>query len=437
MNTLFGTDGIRGRVGTGWFVAEQLSQLGNALALWALNRYGPQAHILMLHDTRESCQWIKETLQRALMHHGISSSDAHVLPTPAALHLMQQQPTFDGAFIISASHNPYDDNGIKIIDRLSGKLSIHDEELIISFLGQPIPDTPLNPVLISSYQEAEAAYCSSIMQQIDVNLTGITVVLDVAHGATYRVAEQLFSALGATVIMLNHSPNGRNINAQCGSTDLASLQQTVLATGATLGFAFDGDGDRVIAVNHSGIIKDGDDLLTLLLDHPRYSALPTVVGTIMSNQGFEHHLAHKGKTLIRTPVGDKHIVERLLRDNLILGGEPSGHIIMRDLIGTGDGILVALRTLEAIIYTENGDLKTFTKYPQIIINVPTKERKDLTLSPFNELIAHAQQELVQGRIVVRFSGTENCLRVMVEAPTKELADLIGNKLAHRLAKELA
>lgn len=437
MNTLFGTDGIRGRVGTGWFTPERLIQLGNALALWAIQRYGKNAHILMLHDTRESCSWIKQTLQHVLTYHNIRICDAHVLPTPAAWHLMQQQPLFDCALVISASHNPYFDNGIKIIDRISGKLSRQDEECIVHLLDQPIPTPVPSSSHVSTYTEAEDSYCSAIMTQLSIQLTGKVIVLDTAHGATYRVAEKIFSAYGAHVIMLNNSPNGSNINDRCGSTDLAQLQQTVITSGAALGFAFDGDGDRVVAVNREGIVKDGDDLLALLLTHPHYQATTTVVGTVMSNQGFEQYLRHHNKQLIRTAVGDKHVAERLLQDDLPLGGEPSGHIIMRDLLGTGDGIFVALRTLEAIIATNNWSMTTFTKYPQIIINVPTTHRKDLTHAPLRDLITEAQQQLGDGRVIVRFSGTESCLRVMVEASTAEQAQLVGNQLAHHLAQELA
>ena len=405
MNTLFGTDGIRGRVGTGWLSAEKLSVLGKAIGLWALQRYGHNPHVLLLHDTRESCGWIKEILVQQLIWCSNNVIDAHILPTPAAWHIMQDMPKCDYALVISASHNLYTDNGIKIIDRLSGKLSTIDEQTIQNLLHTQCTTTYAHGN-VAVLQQSEQYYIQSLLRHFTPQcLKGIKVVLDVAHGATYHSAQQLFSLLKAETIVINNTPNGRNINDTCGSTQPAHLQRTVIEAQADIGFAFDGDGDRVLAVNRHGCIKDGDDILALLLDHPAYQTTSAVVGTIMSNQGLEHYLSRRGKLLQRTPVGDKYVAEKLLHEQLILGGEPSGHIILHDLITTGDGILVALRLLETVISTGNWDMETFVKYPQIIINVPCAQPRNLDKEPFNHLIAQAHKELRQGRLIVRFSGT--------------------------------
>lgn len=436
MHTLFGTDGIRGRIGTGWFVAEQLSKLGNAIGQWAVQRYGSHPRILLLHDTRESCLWIKKILIDELVNHQSFVSDALILPTPAAWHIMQHTSSFDCALIISASHNPYHDNGIKIIDRTIGKITAHDEDIIATLCTSAVTTahTKGNMFVLN---DAEDTYVSAIMQYFPNHfLQDITIVLDAAQGAAYRVAEKIFSSLHARVIIINNTPNGQNINHQCGSTNPQHLQHVVISTNADIGFAFDGDGDRVIAVNRHGEIKDGDDLLALLIHHPTYCTTPSVVGTIMSNKGFEQYLETHYKALHRTSVGDKYVTEKLVQEGLILGGEPSGHIILRDLISTGDGILVALRVIEVIMYTNNWDMHTFTKFPQIIINVPCEQKRNLHESPFQDIISKAREELSCGRLVVRFSGTENYVRIMVEALTQEQASLVCNMLASSLAKEL-
>ena len=258
------------------------------------------------------------------------------------------------------------------------------------------------------------------------------IVLDVAHGATYRVAEQIFNALGAQTIIINNTPNGTNINHHCGALSPALLQEAVVLSCADAGFAFDGDGDRVIAVNRHGVIKDGDDILALLLQHPAYVHLTTVVGTLMTNCGFETYLTTHNKNLVRTAVGDKFVIEKLEQLNTILGGEQSGHIILKDIINTGDGILVALRVLESLLHSGNWDMETFIKYPQVLINVPVQTKKDLNSSPLYDIISTAQAKLTSGRLLVRFSGTESLLRVMVEAASLEGAHAIGLDVAQQL-----
>jgi phosphoglucosamine mutase len=438
MNTLFGTDGIRGRVGAGWFVPQELIRLSSAFGHWMKKKYGEHPHVLIIHDTRESVSLIKKYLIDTLLGQGIIIQDALILPTPAAVHIMQGYPSFDCALVISASHNPYHDNGIKIIDRITGKLTRDDERAIEHYLTFP-PLLSSSPGQIIHFKDAEEYYCNALIQRFDpCLLQGIAVALDTAHGATYRVAEKIFSALGALVITLNNTPNGKNINEHCGSTYPQALQHVLCNHSGkpSIGFAFDGDGDRVIAVNSNGEIKDGDDLLALLLNHPAYQTTRTIVGTLMSNQGFEIYLKQQNKNLLRTPVGDRHVLEQLLHQNLLLGGEPSGHIILNDLLTTGDGILVALRVLEVVRYTNNWHLTTFDKYPQVLINVPCLQKRNLNDPPLKQVLEQAYQELTNERLIVRFSGTENCLRIMVEATTETKARTIGNRLAQILHKEL-
>ena len=456
MLNFFGTDGIRGRVGSGLFVQDQLVRLGHAIAQWAQKKYAAVPHIIIGQDTRISSDFVKAALKTGLLQHAIKISDASVIPTPALAHIMKLQPDIDCALIISASHNPYHDNGIKIMDAKTGKLTVFDECAISA--------------MVSGYKEAARGECSELARNVsnhaaeqnehsfgtDVPLTDIEdqyctrisslftasflagkrIVLDTAHGATYRVAPRIFEKLGAEVITINNQPTGYNINEQCGALHTEHLTKTIIERNADIGFAFDGDGDRVMAVNKHGMIKDGDDILALLLAHPRYSTREQVVGTIMTNEGFAQHLKQLDKQLVRTPVGDKYIAEKLGEHSWLLGGEPSGHIIMHDVINTGDGILVALRIAETLCLTGNWEMETFEHYPQAMINVPVASRKDLTTSPLSTIINAAQEDLATGRILVRYSGTENVLRVMVEANSYEYAHRTCKQLAHELSKAL-
>lgn len=434
---LFGTDGIRGAIGTHPFTQEHLITLGKALAQWAQQKYNkPQPHILMLHDTRISCSWVKACLKTGLLGSAVKVYDAQVLPTPGACVLMQEYSllaSIDCAFIISASHNPFDDNGIKILDH-SGKLSERDEQAITQIFyahQKPTDYRTLGKDLM--FGNAESLYCAKIAAHFaPTMLKGLKIVLDCAHGATYRTAPRIFKKLGAQVITINNKPNGYNINEQCGAVHPEQLQQEVLLHEADAGFAFDGDGDRVVAVNHLGEVKEGDDILALLAEHPAYTKQTTIVGTVMTNCGLEAHLHKSNKTLVRTPVGDKHIVHKLAEQDLMLGGEPSGHIVCGDLLMAGDGVLAALRVMESVIATGNRAMKSFEKYPSVLINIQTHYKPDLTQEPCASIIAHAQQILPLGRIVIRYSGTEPLLRIMIEAESYAVAEKHAADLAQKI-----
>lgn len=436
MLNFFGTDGIRGRVGTGLFVQQQLITLGQSIALWAQKKYASNPHIMIAHDTRISSAFVKAALKTGLLQFPTTIRDVYTLPTPALAHLMKTRSDIDCAVMISASHNSYEDNGIKIIDAHTGKLSPLDEHTISSYIADMPPATSIFGTDLP-IQDAVSTYCAQICALFPTQfLAGKIIVLDTAHGATYQVAPRIFEQLGAQVIAINHQPDGYNINHNCGTLHPKQLMQAVKQHAADVGFAFDGDGDRVVAVNRHGLLKDGDDLLALLLNHPTYAQTNCIVGTNMTNEGLTHHLKQQDKQLIRTAVGDKYISEKLTSDQLLLGGEPSGHIILNDIINTGDGILVALRVMEALFATNNWDMETFEHFPQAIINVPVAFRKNLDESPFQNIITMAQEHLANGRILVRYSGTENVLRIMVEADSYNFAHATCQQLADELSKAL-
>lgn len=438
-NNLFGTDGIRNKVGQEPFTQEQLQRLGSAIAIWAQTRYNTINPIgLIACDTRISCSFVKTSLLSGMLLTPIKLIDVDILPTPGVFALLHQHDMFDFGIVISASHNPYYDNGIKLIDRRTGKLTEIDEIMVSSLYYQtPLTHNYTQFGTITPWSHAAQEYIDFISRYFKSNmLKNKTIVLDCAHGATYKTAPALFNILGAHTIVINNTPNGTNINDMCGALHLDSLQQAVKKHNAYIGFAFDGDGDRVIAVNSNGEIKNGDDILALLITHPRYVEQKTIIGTIMSNEGLADHLRIQDKHLIRTPVGDKHISAYLQRHNLLLGGEQSGHIIMNDYLPAGDGIFTALSVLEAMLETNNTECDTFTHYPQILINIPVLKKQDLNHKPYAETIANYTEQLTNGRLEVRYSGTENLLRVMVESKDTIEALSIGNQLATSLKNQL-
>ncbi len=436
---LFGTDGIRAKVGHYPLTEDALPKLGRALALWAQEKYGTKAHFLIASDTRYSCSWLKAHLESGLLSTQIKLSDAHILPTPAVFHLINESPTYTGGIIISASHNTAEDNGIKLVDAKTGKLTLEDEKRILELmLAGPtrINYKHLGTSLVCA--EAQDRYINTIISLFSPGfLKGHTIVLDCTHGATYQVAPRIFKALGSTCIVINAQPNGYNINERSGALHLESLQEEVIKQRASWGFAFDGDGDRVIAVNTNGEIKDGDDILALLAHHPSYKDLPSLVSTIMANQGLEVYLKALGKELIRTSVGDKYVIEALVQQGSLLGGEPSGHIIVKDVIATGDGILAALKIVQTALLTENLELKSFTRFPQVLINVPIKSQKNLQEPPLSDIIAESKKCLRAGRLIVRYSGTEPLVRIMVEDSDKELTKTVAHDLAVQLQAVLS
>jgi len=436
--TLFGTDGVRSTVGSAPFTLSQLSRFAVAVAQWTQKKYA-RPRILIAQDTRSSCDWIATTIQSALLAHGTQVFAAHVAPTPLVGALLHHTTQFDCGIIISASHNPHTDNGIKLVDAHSGKLSPEDEQEIEELFALGIQSNINYAQLgtLHTVADAHEQYTAIIRPFFETDfLRGITVVLDCANGATHAIAPHIFTAFGARVITINAKPNGTNINDVCGALHPEQLQEAVVTHNAHAGFAFDGDGDRVIAVNKHGVLKNGDDILALLSTHPHYRDEPAIVGTIMSNEGFATFLKKQNKALIRTPVGDKYVGAALKKENLLLGGEQSGHIIMRDYLPTGDGIFTALRICQVMATSNVWDFETFIQFPQILINVPITHKCDLAQQPFDQLIKYHEGQLEQGRLIVRYSGTELLLRVMVEDINVNHAQTIGTALACALEKEL-
>lgn len=434
--SLFGTDGVRNAVGRIPFTHEQLPQFGNALALWLRHTYGDHARVLIGYDTRISCSWIAASLKSGLLQHPLALYNGYVLPTPAVCYLVQHSNQFDAGIIISASHNPYHDNGIKLIKK-TGKLTQEDERHIELLLQEP---------LIANYQNFGTEYCASnAAEQYTAILKSFfpvpflrnkKIVVDCAHGAFSAIAQTVFEHCGATAIMLNNTPTGTNINDACGATAPESLARAVLANTADAGIAFDGDGDRVVLVNANGEIKDGDDIVALLAYHPDYHHESTIVGTIMSNVGLEHFVQSQQKNFVRTAVGDKHIGAYLKQHNLLLGGEPSGHIITRDYLETGDGLFAGLKALAVVAATNNWSMNIFTHMPHITINLPVSCKRDLNEPELANIIAAHTAQLVSGRLIIRYSGTEPLLRIMIEDQTQHHAQEVGARLARELQKAL-
>jgi phosphoglucosamine mutase len=363
---------------------------------------------------------------------GGSVLDAGVLPTPALAHLSERRQL--PAAMVTASHNPWHDNGVKVF--AAGGTKLPDE--VERAIEQAVHDgaAPSAVSVASSAVDAAEEYVAHLVTQAG-RLDGLRVVLDCANGAMSAVAPAAFTSLGATVRVIHATPNGRNINEQCGATYVASLAAEVRADGADLGLAFDGDGDRVIAVDHLGNVVDGDRLIALAALHLNEQGRlrhRTVVVTVMSNLGFHRAMSAAGIEVVTTAVGDRSVLEALEQGGYSLGGEQSGHIIYRELATTGDGLLAALRLAE-FVHGHHAPLATLAaevmdSYPQVLVNVRVADRHPDAAAALAAEIAAAEQRLGgEGRILVRASGTEPLIRVMVEAPTAAAAQSIADEVA--------
>lgn len=433
----FGTDGIRGRVGSFPITAEFMLKLGWAvgkvLAVEGCNK------VLIGKDTRISNYMFESALEAGLSAAGVNIDLLGPMPTPGIAYLTRTLRACAG-IVISASHNPFYDNGIKFFSREGMKLPDDTELKIEAMLANELETVEGNK-LGKARRLSDAAgryieFCKSTIPG-HTTFSGLKMVVDCANGATYHIAPNVFTELGATVVNTGTSPNGLNINLECGSTKPASLQKAVKTHAADLGIAFDGDGDRVIMVDHLGEVIDGDELLFIIAsDRLRagHRLGGTVVGTLMTNLGLEIALNKLGLKLCRTKVGDRYIMECLLAEKLTLGGETSGHIICLDRTTTGDGIISALQVLIALVQSGSTlhELKSgMVKYPQVIINVPLGRKIDLNrCPPVQEALREAETTLGnEGRVLLRPSGTEPVVRVMVEGAD----DTQVNQLAKHLA----
>lgn len=439
----FGTDGIRGKVGQDPITPEFVMKLG-----WAAGKvFAKQgrSRILIGKDTRISGYMFESALEAGLSAAGVDVSLLGPIPTPGIAYLTR---TFraQAGIVISASHNPYYDNGIKFFSDQGEKLSDEVELEIEKWLDQPISCVD-SAQLGKTTRINDAAgryieFCKGTTNNL--TLRGMKIVLDCAHGATYQIAPAVFSELGAEVVSIGVEPNGTNINAGVGSTEPESLRQRVLTEKADLGVAFDGDGDRVMMVDHLGELVDGDQLLYIMSAHARSQGRLTggVVGTLMSNLGLEQALKELGVNFVRAKVGDRYVMQILSEKGWRYGGESSGHLLCLDANTTGDGIVSALQVLQALSDSQvslHDWQKRMTKMPQTMINV--KRNKDVDVMSVDEVVAaveQAEQRLADnGRVLLRPSGTEPVVRVMVEGKDLSQVEKEAHELAEVVEKALA
>jgi len=441
MNTLFGTDGIRGAVATSYYLsAPFLHRLGVALVQWARTKQNEAPVFVIGNDTRASSESILYALSYGIMKAGGICFKAGIMPSPALQHMVSTQSHYyHYGIMITASHNTATDNGIKLMSK-QGKLLTADQEIIIEFIRHvpAFTQCPTNLTIPHIPQHHAHSYVTQLSTLFPANmLHGMHIVLDCAHGATYRTAPLVFQSCGATVTVIGNEPTGYNINEKYGSTAPAKLQEAVVALNATFGFAFDGDGDRVVAINSSGQIFNGDAILALISTHPRFATQKTLVGTVMTNSGLSLWLATQHKKLIRSNLGDA-AVERIMRaHNAELGGEPSGHIIIRSHLPSADGIYAALYVAHTARLTNRLNLHTFTPLAQTTINLPAKIIQSLTAEPFASIIQAHEQAFLPGRSIIRYSGTEPVLRITTEHWDAQAAQEASEQIAQKLSPYLS
>ena len=434
---LFGTDGVRGVANIYPMTAEVALQLGRALAY--VIKYGPGRHrIVVGKDTRLSGYLLEYAITAGICSMGVDVLLLGPMPTPGIAFITHSMRA-DAGVVISASHNPYQDNGIKFFKgdgyKLPDEIEAHIEGLLSQREFEETRPTATEIGQAFRVDDARGRYISYLKSTFpkELELDGLKIVVDCAHGATYRVAPEVLGELGAEIIPIGVRPNGRNINRLCGATHPEGMARLVARYQADLGIAFDGDGDRCIMVDNKGRVVDGDHILAICaLDMQRRQTLKrkTVVATVMSNLGLEMALKNYGLKLIRTQVGDRYVLESMLKGGYNLGGEQSGHLVFLNHSTTGDGILTALRLLAVMLRTQKplAELaRVMEDYPQVLLNLKVKERRELKTIPQAQKAIQAAEKRLQGwgRLLVRFSGTEPLLRVMVEGdkPTeiKEIA----------------
>ncbi|MGA2595968.1 MAG: phosphoglucosamine mutase [Bryobacteraceae bacterium] len=441
---LFGTDGIRGVAGEYPLDPRTVTAVGSALGKW-IEASGHEQQVVIGMDTRESGPELAASIAGGLARHGIGVDFAGLTTTPGVAYLAKNGP-FAAGVMISASHNPYRDNGIKLLAHTGYKLPDEREEALERDIFA-IMSNGLEPAFARLHvdEELDRAYMEHLAATVPVSFEGLDIVADCANGSATHLAPALFSQLGANVIAIGVSPDGRNINLNSGSLHLDALREAVRKEGADVGVAFDGDADRALFVSGDGKIIDGDAVLLIAARHLKSQGkLPgdVVVATVMSNLGLERALAAHGIELLRTPVGDKYVLEEMLRIGAGLGGEQSGHVIFRDYATTGDGMLTALRIFEVMVSTGQTLDELASElhvYPQKLVNIRVKERKPLDELPSVQQEIHAAETAfgAAGRVFVRFSGTEPLARVMVEGADAAMVEDSAERIAAAIRRELA
>ncbi|MCZ6470792.1 MAG: phosphoglucosamine mutase [Gammaproteobacteria bacterium] len=438
----FGTDGIRGKVGVLPMTVEFVMKIG-----WAAGKVLSRKNrgfVIIGKDTRISGYMFESALEAGLAAAGLNVMLLGPMPTPAVAHLTRAQRASAG-IVISASHNPYHDDGVKFFNGLGFKLADETEKAIEDMIDSPLEMVESVHIgKASRMDDAKGRYIEFCKSSIpfNANLRGMKIVVDCAHGATYHIAPAVFRELGADVVEIGTSPDGLNINQGVGATYPENMRSVVLENSADIGIAFDGDGDRLIMMDSKGNIKDGDQLLYViakskLADRRRSGG---VVGTLMTNLGLEHALEKESIPFERANVGDRSVMEKLIEHGWYLGGETSGHIICLDKTTTGDGIIAALQVLDWLV---NKGLSLadacigMDLYPQTLINVPVTDKIDLAVPSIQEAVRAAESELAgTGRVLLRASGTEPLIRVMVEGQDDSLVDKLASELATSISESI-
>jgi phosphoglucosamine mutase len=429
----FGTDGVRGPVGE-LLTPDLAVRLGRAAALQS-DAERPQ--VLIVRDTRESGHMLEEALAAGVAAGGGDAMLGGVLPTPAA-SVLTRRLSFDRAAVVSASHNPFADNGIKFFNSGGTKLGDEAELEIEARMDEPTGER------VGGVQTLEGAfddYIRELRTAFGLDLSGSRIALDCANGATYRAGPAIFRALGAELELIAVEPDGRNINDDCGSTHPEALIELVRSSGAEIGFAYDGDGDRMLAVDGQGRLHDGDDLIALIAHdlHGRGELSGGVAVTVMTNFGFMQAMEAAGIEVAQTKVGDRYVIEALLERDWSLGGEQSGHIVWTDFTPTGDGIAASLLVLRALAGRRLEDAEPFERLPQRLENVRVSDREAIGQAAGLWSVVDEENAKLdgRGRVLVRASGTEPLLRVMVEAPDEGECEAVTARLVEVAKRELA
>ena len=448
MGKLFGTDGIRGVANKDPMTPEMAIQIGQAVA-HVLNEKGHRQRIVIGKDTRLSGYMLENALAAGISSMGADVISVGPIPTPGVAFIAKNMDA-DGGIVISASHNPFEDNGIKIFSKEGFKLSeeqeLEIEELIFQNNMQSLASSSQEIGRAFREENALEGYKVFLRHTFPKNLSleGVKIVLDCANGATYKVAPTLFKEMRAEVLCLNVNPDGKNINVECGSLHPEWLAEKIIENRADIGLAFDGDGDRLIAADEKGNIISGDKILAICaknLKKERRLKNNLVVSTVMSNLGLSLALNEMEIKHIKTRVGDRYVIEELLKNGAVLGGEDSGHIIFLEHHTTGDGLITALQLL-AVMQKEEKAVSELSKvmktFPQALINVDVKSKPDLKGIPeICNVIGSVEKELGdKGRVLVRYSGTQPMCRVMVEGLTKEQTEKLAKKIAEVVKKKL-
>jgi len=448
MGKLFGTDGIRGLANEYPMTSEMAMKVGRAVAYFFNRKEKGRPKIIIGKDTRISGYMLEYALVSGICSMGADAYLAGVLPTPGIAYITASTDA-DAGIVISASHNPFYDNGIKIFKKDGFKLSDEKEAEIEKILLSDEISSICRKVRmtggVSIIDDAEQNYMDFLLSKVPENFCqGMKIVIDCSNGATYKVAPELFARVGAEVETLFNDPDGRNINENCGSQHTSELRKIVLEKNADIGLAFDGDGDRLIAVDEDGNIITGDQILAICAKSMKKKdqlKSNTVVSTVMSNMGLGIALEDMGIKHIKAKVGDRYVLERMIHSGAVLGGEDSGHMIFWDHQTTGDGILTALKLIEAL----KNDFKPLSElvkimnvFPQVLINVEVKNKPDISSVPqITEAIKAAEKNLAgKGRVLVRYSGTRPLCRVMVEGPTRKITEKYCQEIADKVKEQI-